>query len=134
MIIRRSKGQYALYRYGGVSDGKNIEVRIGNVPFGTKPESVPDEIVQDLTPRELGELKDVLAKDERELLELKVASVEVDLKVIDEAVKTGALDGQTATKLGLAAKALLKTLSKSKPLGDSVERTTATKSTVISAS
>lgn len=133
MIIRKSKQLYALYRYGGVSDGKNIEVRIGNVPIGTKPECVPHGIVLDLTPRELGELKDVLSKDERELLEQKVASAEVDLKTIDEAVRTGALDGQAATNLGVAAKALLKTLSKSKPRVGSVDDTSVTNAPVTSA-
>lgn len=133
MIIRKTKQQYALYRYGGVSEGKNIEVRIGTVPLGTKPECVPHEVVLDLTPRELGELKDVLAKDERELLEQKVTSAVIDLKAIDEAVKTGALDGQTATKLGVAAKALLKTLSKSKPQVDSVDDMSVTNAPLTSA-
>jgi len=114
MIIRKSLKQYALYRYGGTSDGKNMEVRIGNVPLGTKPDSIPDDIVQDLTPRELNELKDVLVKDQRDLLDQKLSSVEDDLKEIAEAVKAGVLDGQSAAKLGVAAKDFLKTLPKTK--------------------
>ena len=35
MIIRKTKSHYTLSRYGGVSDGKNLEVRIGAVPLGT---------------------------------------------------------------------------------------------------
>ena len=120
MIIRKSLKQYALYRYGGTSDGKNMEVRIGNVPLGTKPDSIPDDIVQDLTPRELNELKDVLVKDQRDLLDQKLSSVEDDMKEIAEAVKAGVLDGQSAAKLCVAAKALLKVLPKMRPQIDSV--------------
>lgn len=120
MVIRKSQKQYALYRYGGTSDGKNIEVKIGNVPLGTKPDSIPDDIVQDLTPRELNELKDVLVKDQRDLLDQKLSSVEDDLKEIAEAVKAGVLDGQSAAKLCVAAKALLKVLPKMRPQIDSV--------------
>lgn len=126
MIVRKSKQQYALYRYGGVSEGKNIEVRVGNVPLGTKPEAIPSEIVMDLTPRELNELKDVLVKDHRELLGQKLVAVEVDLKQIVEAVKAGVLDEQAITKVCVAARDLIKAQPKSKSRIGSVNEPTVT--------
>ncbi len=126
MIIRKSKQQYALCRYGGVSDGKNIEVRVGTVPLGTKPDCIPGAIVMDLTPRELNELKDVLVHDHRELLGQKLAAVEVDLKEIVEAVKAGVLDELAITKACVAARELIKAQPKSKSRIGSVNEPTVT--------
>ncbi len=120
MIIRKTQKQYALYRYGGTSDGKKLEVRIGTVLCGTKPGSITDDIVEDLTPRELSELKKVLAKDEQELLEQKLASLENDIAEIIEAVINGMLDGPSTTKIAATIKALLKVLPKTKPQSGTV--------------
>jgi hypothetical protein len=114
MIIRKSLKHYSLHRYGGTSDGKNIEVKIGSVPIGTKPEAIIDDITQDLTPRELNELKDVLAKDQRNILAEKMVSLEDDLKQIAESLKAGVLDGRSISNLVSATKAFLKAVPKEK--------------------
>ena len=65
MIIRKTKSHYTLSRYGGVSNGKNLEVRIGSVQLGTNHLAVAADIVENLTPREWKELQEQLAADQK---------------------------------------------------------------------
>jgi len=128
MIIRKSNKQYTLYRYGGSAAGKNIEVRIGAVAIGTRPAHIPDDLVMDLTPRELTELRERLTADERDQLSEKIGGLEVDLKRILDAVNTGLLDEQSTAKLNEVVKALTKALPRARPRASVAESATTTES------
>ena len=54
-----------LHRYDGVDDERKSKMaRIGSIPLGTKPDAIPEALVDDLTPRELRELKESLAQEQ----------------------------------------------------------------------
>lgn len=71
MHIRKSGDNYVLHRYGGSHEGKTLTSRIGAIPVGTSPGAIPDELLQDLTPKELLQLKVELEKEEAILLTSK---------------------------------------------------------------
>jgi len=54
-----------LHRYDGVDDERKSKMaRIGSISLDTKPEAIPEALVDDLTPRELRELKEFLAQEQ----------------------------------------------------------------------
>ena len=108
MIIRPSGNKYSLYRYGGTKDGKNLEVRVGSCMVGTSPESIPQDLMDDLTPKELKVLRDVLAKDQRESMNAKISGIVADLNDLSSAVESGLLDLNSVIDLNKAAQGFLK--------------------------
>jgi hypothetical protein len=103
MIIRKTKTQLSLYRYGGVSNGKTLEVRVGSVPLGTSPDAIPAEITDDLSPKELRQLQTELAKDQRQILIGKMTSLVADLNDLGSALESGLLDPAAVVDLHKAA-------------------------------
>ena len=110
MIIRKTKSHYTLSRYGGVSDGKNLEVRIGAVPLGTSPQDVAADIVEDLTPKELKQLQEELAADQKQIMAGKVACLTADLNDLTSAVGSGVLAPDDLVDLHKAATSFVKRL------------------------
>lgn len=108
MIVRKSGSKYTLYRYGGTSEGKNLEVRVGSCPTGISPDAIPQELMCDLTPKELKVLRDVLAKDQQEILNAKISGIVADLNDLSSAVGSGLLDMSSVAELHTAALAFLK--------------------------
>ena len=54
-----------LHRYDGVDDERKSKMaRIGSIPLDTKPDAIPEALVDDLTPRELRELKEFLMQEQ----------------------------------------------------------------------
>lgn len=66
MQIRESTKGISLIRYGGKVGDKQLEVKIATVDPNTKPSAIPQDVVDELTPRELQQLKDYLRKCEDE--------------------------------------------------------------------
>lgn len=108
MIVRKSESKFTLYRYGGTKDGKNLEVRVGTCPVETNPESIPQELVDNLTPRELKFLKEELAKEQQEILNAKIAGIVSDLNDLSSAIESGLLNMNAVVDLNKAAQGFLK--------------------------
>lgn len=108
MIVRKSDSKYTFYRYGGSIDGKNLEVRVGSCPVGTNPESIPHELVDNLTPKEVKFLKDELAKEQQVIMNAKIAGIVSDLKDLTSAIGSGFLDLNSVVDLNTAAQGFLK--------------------------
>ena len=54
-----------LHRYDGVDDERKLKMaRIGSIPLDTKPDAIPEALVDDLTPKELRELKESLSQEQ----------------------------------------------------------------------
>ena len=108
MIVRKSGTKYTFYRYGGTQGGKNLEVRVGSCPTGTSPEAIPQELMDDLTPKELKFLRDELTKDLQAILNTKIAGLVSDLNDLSSAIGSGLLDHHSVAKLHTAATGFLK--------------------------
>lgn len=108
MIVRKSGSKYTLYRYGGTIEGKNLEVRVGACPAGTSPDAIPQELVDDLTPKELKVLKDELAKEQKAILNAKISGIVGDLNDLSSAIDSGLLDVNLVAELHEAASGFLK--------------------------
>lgn len=103
MIIRKTKTEVVLKRYGGVIDSKNVEARIGTIPLGTSPHAIPDNIVENLTPKELRELQTILAADQKLILIGKCSQLVADLNDVTSALDSGLLDPDALVDLHKAA-------------------------------
>ena len=108
MIIRKTKSHYTLSRYGGVSNGKNLEVRVGSVPLGTNHLAVEADIVENLTPREWKELQEQLAADQKQIMAVKVACLTADLNDFTSAVGSGVLNPDDLVEIHKAATLFVK--------------------------
>jgi len=108
MIVRKSESKYTFYRYGGTKDGKNLEVRVGSCLVGTSPESIPQDLMDDLTPKELKVLREALAKNQRESLNAKISGIVADLNDLSSAIESGLLDLNSVIDLNTAAQGFLK--------------------------
>lgn len=108
MIVRKSGSKYTFYRYGGTSEGKNLEVRVGSCPTGISPDAIPQELMDDLTPKELKVLKDELAKDQQAILSAKISGIVSDLNDLSSAIDSGLLDVNSVAELHTAASGFLK--------------------------
>lgn len=119
MIARKSGNKYTFYRYGGTFEGKNLEVRVGSCPTGISPDAIPQDLMEDLTPKELKYLRGELAKDQQAILEAKIAEVVRDLNDLSCAIESGLLDVSSVVELKAAASGFLKcarrVVSKSSP-------------------
>lgn len=103
MIIRKSKTEVVLKRYGGTNDGKNVEARIGTIPLGTSPHAIPEDIVENLTPKELRELQTTLAADQKLILIGKCSQLVADLNDVTSALDSGLLQPEALVDLLKAA-------------------------------
>lgn len=108
MIVRKSGTKITLYRYGGISEGKSLEVRVGSCPTGISPEAIPQDLMEDLTPKELKYLRGELAKEQKAILQEKIAGVVGDLNDLSSAIESGLLDVTSAMELKVAASGFLK--------------------------
>lgn len=108
MIFRETKTHLTLSRYGGTADGKNIEVRICSLPMNTTPYAIPEEIIEELTPRELKELRTKLVLYQTQIMTAKVSSLVDGLHEITSALESDLLDHQCVLDLYTAATLLVK--------------------------
>ena len=127
MIIRKSAGKFNLTRYGGVVDGKNIEVRVGSVPVNTSPDSIPEHLLDNLSRNELKILRAALAKEQQETLKSKVSGLVADLNDMTCGLDSDLLDAESIKDLHKAASGFLKqarrVLSKPIPQSSTTEPT-----------
>ena len=108
MIVRKSGAKYTFYRYGGISEGKNLEVRVGSCARGISPDEIPQILMDDLTPKELKFLRDELAKEQHAILKTKISGIAGDLNDLSSAIQSGLLDVNSIAELRTAASGFLK--------------------------
>ena len=127
MIIRKSAGKFNMTRYGGVVDGKNIEVRVGSVPVNTSPDAIPEHLLDNLSRNELKILRAALGKAQQEILKSKVSGLVADLNDVTSGLDSDLLDAESIKDLHKAASGLLKqarrVLSKPIPQSSTTEPT-----------
>ena len=110
MRISETGQKIVVHRYGGLSDGKSTMAKIGDLPLGTKPEEIPNELKQDLTPRELNALIEFLKAGQVRMASQKV---EVLVQSLDEmllSAKAGVLSEELVKKLDSSASDFAKRL------------------------
>lgn len=108
MIFRETKTHITLSRYGGVANGKNLEVRVCALPVDTTPYAIPADIIEELTPRELKELQTRLVKNQTQIMTAKASSLVDGLHEITSALESDLLDYQSVVDLHRAATLLVK--------------------------
>ena len=108
MIVRKSGSKYTFYRYGGTVEGKNLEVRVGSCPTGISPDAIPQELLDDLTPKELKVLKEALANEQQAILKTKISGTVGDLNDLSSAIDCGLLDESSVMELHKAVSGFLK--------------------------
>ena len=100
-----------LHRYDGVDgEGKSKMARIGSIPLGTKPDAIPEALIDDLTPKELRELKEYLTQEQGRRAVQKLDSVMSDLGDLRAAAASGTLGAEQITDLEKNAADFLKRL------------------------
>ena len=100
-----------LHRYDGVDgEGKSKMARIGSIPLGTKPDAIPEALIDDLTPKELRELKEYLTQEQGRRAVQKLDSVMYDLGDLLAAAASGTLGAEKITDLEKNAADFLKRL------------------------
>lgn len=116
MHIRKSGNKFNLSRYGGISGGKNLEVRVGSIPIDTSPDAIPTELLQDLSPKDLKALRAVLIIEQQEILKSKVSSLVGDLNDLSSALDSGLLNTASIEDLHKAASRFLKRSRRALPM------------------
>ena len=116
MHIRKSGTKFKLTRYGGVSGGKNLEVRVGSVPIDTSPDAIPTELLEDLSPKELKALRAVLISEQQEILKSKVSGLVGDLNDLSSSLDSGLLNIASIEDLHKAASRFLKRSRRALPV------------------
>lgn len=99
MRISETNQKIVMHRYGGLNDGKSIMAKIGDLPAGTKPDEIPDDLKQNLTPRELSELVDHLKADQVRMATQKVDVLVQNLQEMLSSAKAGVLSQELVKKL-----------------------------------
>lgn len=80
MRIKTSKKIHVLSRYSGLSDDKKTtEARIASIPIATKPDEIPNDVKDNLTPKELRELKNFLQHEEKKIAQEVIGTLLKDL-------------------------------------------------------
>jgi hypothetical protein len=102
MRIKTSGQTHTIYRYAGQSDGKTFEAKIGTVIVGTKPDEVPSALADNLTPKELRELAELLRREQLQLARKTLDSLAAQVELATGLITTENLDEQTAEKLAPA--------------------------------
>jgi hypothetical protein len=108
MIFRETKTHLTLSRYGGVVQGKNLEVRVCTLPVDTNPYAIPSDIIEVLTPRELKELQTRLVGNQTQIMTAKASSLVDGLHEITSALESDLLNHQSVVDLHRAATLLVK--------------------------
>ena len=89
-----------LHRYDGVDgEGKSKMARIGSVPLGTKPDAIPEALIDDMTPKELRELKEYLTQEQGRRAVQKLGGVMIDLTDLLAAASAGTLAAEQIADL-----------------------------------
>ena len=100
-----------LHRYDGVDgERKSKMARIGSIPLGTKPDAVPEALVDDLTPKELRELKEYLTREQGRRAVQKLGGVMTDLSELLAAAASGMLTNEQIADLEKTTTEFLKRL------------------------
>lgn len=60
MYFRKSKDGIDVFRHEPARDGKRRDRKIGTLAHGTRPNAIPQNIIENVTPLELGELEEHL--------------------------------------------------------------------------
>lgn len=90
---------HTLYRYGGTIDGKQAEVKIGTLAVGTRPDDIPAEIRDNMTPKEMRELVDILDAEHIALSRQRVIDLVSTIDQVAPMITPTILDADVATKL-----------------------------------
>lgn len=109
MIIRSTETAHKLFRYGGVADGKTLEVRLGTVRRGIRIQDVPTDLRDNLTKKELDALDACLRKDFAISIQSEIDTFTKTLTGICDAIDRGDIDEEKTESLHHA-------------LGDAVKR------------
>ena len=110
MRISETGQKIVLHRYGGLRDGKSTMAKIGDFTLGTKPDQIPDDLKQDLTPRELGELIKFLNEGQVRMASQKVELFVQSLEEMLSSAKAGVLSDELVKKLDSSASDFAKRL------------------------
>lgn len=115
MRISETGQKILMHRYGGLSDGKSTMAKIGDLPLGTMPDEIPDELKQDLTPRELNELIDFLKAGQVLIASQKVEMLVQSLEQMLLSAKAGVLSEELVKKLNSSTSDFAKRLRRIVP-------------------
>lgn len=100
-----------LHRYDGVdNEGKSKMARIGSISFSTKPDAIPEALIDDLTPRELRELKEYLAQEQGRRAVQKLGGIMNDLNDLLASAAAGMLGAEQVADLEKTTAEFLKRL------------------------
>lgn len=100
-----------LHRYDGVNDErKSTMARIGSIPLGTKPDAIPEALIDNLMPKELRELKEFLIQEQGRRAAQKLGGIMTDLNDVLAAAGSGMLGSEQVTDLEKTTTDFLKRL------------------------
>lgn len=110
MRISETGQKIVVHRYGGLNNGKSTMAKIGDLPLGTKPDEIPNELKQDLTPRELNALIEFLKAGQVRMASQKVEMLVQSLDEMLLSAKAGVLSEELVKKLDSSASDFAKRL------------------------
>lgn len=100
-----------LHRYDGVDgESKSKMARIGSLPLGSKPDAIPEALIDDLTPKELRELKESLTQEQGRRAIQKLGGITTDLNDLLSAAASGMLGCEKVADLEKTTAEFLKRL------------------------
>ena len=100
-----------LYRYDGVDDERKSKMaRIGTISLGTKPDAIPEALIDDLTPKELRDLKERLTQEQAKRAVQKLGGVMTDLNELLASAESGMLAHEHVAELEKTTAGVLKRL------------------------
>ena len=99
MKIKSSGQTHALYRYAEQVEGKTLETKVGSLAAGTKPDEIPPEIAENLTPRELREVTDFLHREQLALTRDALTRLHDALESAAGSITEETLDSLAAERL-----------------------------------
>ena len=106
MRIKTSGTSHILYRYSGSSDGKGVEAKIGAVPVGTAPDDLSVDITDNLTPRELRELREHLVAEQASMFKSRFSALMGELEAVSGLVSPENTDAVSVQKMAAALSGL----------------------------
>jgi hypothetical protein len=100
-----------LHRYDGVDDERKSKMaRIGSIPLGTKPDEIPEELIDDLTRKEFRELIEFLTQEQAKRAAQKVGGIRTDLDDVLASAASGMLGYEQIAELEKTTTDFLKRL------------------------
>ena len=100
-----------LHRYDGVDgERKSKMAKIGTIPLSTKPDAIPEALLDDLTPKELRELKEYLRQEQGRRAVQKLAGLRTDLDDMLASATAGMLGAEQVVELEKTTAEFLKRL------------------------